>query len=108
MYTITIVNLAWVIFRSDSISDAIIYIGNMFGIGTHGFYDSSVIEYLSSTIFVLLIALFASTPLYKKAICSLKYKRLGWIEAIIVFCLFILSLLQVISTTYNPFIYFNF
>ncbi|MBP5607625.1 MAG: MBOAT family protein [Lachnospiraceae bacterium] len=108
IYTMIVIMIAWVIFRSDSMTSAIAYIGNMFGIGAAGLIDKAVSSYIEATAFVLVISVLGVTPLYSKAVDLLYKKKASWIESVWILILFVLALLQVISSTYNPFIYFNF
>jgi D-alanyl-lipoteichoic acid acyltransferase DltB (MBOAT superfamily) len=108
IYTMLIVIIAWVIFRADNISSALIYIKNMFGISSTGFCDSVVLDYIKSTGFVLVISCIGITPLIKNLFVKLKDTKACFIESTWILLLFVLSLFQVVSSTYNPFIYFNF
>lgn len=108
MITLIIVNAEWAIFRADSVTSAFTIIGNMVGIGANGFIDQAFLKTLSSVKVMLVIALFAATPLYQKFTEKLKEKGLGQIEQIWVFIIGLLALMETISSTYNPFIYFNF
>ncbi len=108
IYTMFVVNLAWVVFRSESLSAAAAYIGTMFGVGTDRFADASVAAYLSGTKSVLIVALFAATPVYRICIAKLRQRGFGWMESLWLLAVFLCSVLAVISSTYNPFIYFNF
>lgn len=108
LYTMFVVILAWVLFRAESITGAGIYIGEMFGIRASGLYDMVAASYLNDTKTLLLIALIAATPLYKKICGWLHDKGLGWIEQVWLVTVFILSVVQVVGSTYSPFIYFNF
>lgn len=108
VYTLGVVVLLWVIFRASDLSSAVTYIGNMFGIGANGLVDSAVIGYLRNTWSVLLMALIGSTPVVKNLFAKLNDRGLGWIEPIWVTVVFVISVLQAVSSTYNPFIYFNF
>ena len=108
IYTLVVVILAWVIFRSDSISCAGSYIGKMFGIGSKGFCDATFLNAFIKTKGIVIIGIVAATPLFKKLIGYLRLKKLEFIENIWIIIIFIASLLQIISSSYNPFIYFNF
>jgi alginate O-acetyltransferase complex protein AlgI len=108
VYTMVVVTLAWVVFRADNMNDALVYIGNMFGIGATGLWDSVVTNYLKSTAFVLVAACIGTTPLVSRLFCKLRETKVQFLESVWVSLLFLLSLLQVVSSTYNPFIYFNF
>ena len=108
LYTMLVVILAWVLFRAESIASAGVYIGEMFGIGASGLYDVAAASYLNDTKTLLIIALIAATPLYKKICDRFKDKGFGWIEQVWLVAVFIISVVQVVGSTYSPFIYFNF
>ena len=108
LYTLVIVLLLWVIFRAVDLGSAFSYIGTMFGIGAKGLVGRDVFVYLRSTGAVLVLALLGCGPWVKNAFAKLHAKGLGWAEPIWVTVVFVISLLQAVSSTYNPFIYFNF
>ncbi|MDO4219414.1 MAG: MBOAT family O-acyltransferase [Synergistaceae bacterium] len=108
VYTMLVLILAEVIFRANTMSEAVIYLGNMFGVGTTSVIDSAFIIYIKSTASVLLFSIIGTTPCFKNIMTRLKQTRFYMIETLWVTLLFMLSLLQVVSSTYNPFIYFNF
>lgn len=118
IYTMCIVLIAWVLFRSNNVGDAIKYVGYMFGIGSKGFTDASVTSYIINGKWILLFGFLLSMPVVpwlKKKISPLQssLKNMNGlifdvIESLTVLILFVLSLLVTISSSYNPFIYFNF
>lgn len=108
IYTLIIVILLWVIFRSSSISSAIIYIGNMFGVGANGFVDYAAIEYWKNTKLLFLTALVGCTPWVKMISKKLSKINAEWVTSLMTVVVFFFSILNIISSTYNPFIYFNF
>lgn len=108
IYTMLIVIIAWVIFRADDMRTAFVYIGNMCGIGTTGFWDSGVAGSLKVIMTILIVACIGMTPLVKNMFEKLQSTKFSFAESVWVFVIFILSLLQVVNNTYNPFIYFNF
>ncbi len=111
LYTITVVTLAWVIFRSDSISEAFMYIGNMFGIRSAGLTDALFFNMAQNSAFVLTIGSLLSFPVYKRSLEMIKKQAEGpelFLRAAVCMTLFILSMINVVSSTYSPFIYFNF
>lgn len=50
LYTMFFVMMGWVLFRSDSLSAALVYICSMFGFGCKGFMDAYVIQYFKQYI----------------------------------------------------------
>ena len=108
VYTRMVVLLLWVVFRATSLGSAFAYLGNLFGIGAAGLVDRQFFVYLRSTGLVLLLALIGCGPWVKNLFGKLQDKGLGWIEPVWVTVVFLASVLQAVSSTYNPFIYFNF
>ena len=108
VYTLVVVLLLWVVFRATSLGSAFSYLGKLFGIGAAGLVDRQFFVYLRSTGFVLLLALVGCGPWVKNFFGKLQEKGLGWIEPVWVTVVFLASVLQAVSSTYNPFIYFNF
>ena len=53
LYTMFFVMMGWVLFRSDSLSAALVYIRSMFGFGCKGFIDAYVIQYFKQYILYL-------------------------------------------------------
>lgn len=106
IYTMLIVTLAWVIFRADSLSSAGLYFAHLFGVKGKVF-DTEFVEYLKGSWTILCFAFIGCTPVFRKVMTKIKEKA-GWVESIWLLIVFVLSLLQVISASYNPFIYFNF
>lgn len=108
LYTLLIIILAWVIFRATSIENAFVYIKNMCGIGATGFADMAFIGYLKSSAVVLIAGVIGATPIFRISTCKIKDSNAYFVESIWVLLIFALSIIQIVSSTYNPFIYFNF
>lgn len=109
IYTLIAVIIAWVIFRAEDVFTGLKYIGNMVGINAKGMIDSIFISYVVSGKIIFFFAILLSMPVYP--ILKKHFEKSLWFEtaeAITVLTVFVLSLLVTISTTYNPFIYFNF
>lgn len=107
VYAMLMVILAWVLFRSADISSAGEYVAAMFG--ANGLVDNAFWLTLEPTWRVMVVALLGCTPaianLLKRIIPA---KPLDVLEAIWLILVFVVSLLKVIGSSYNPFIYFNF
>jgi len=127
VYTLLMVLIGWVFFRSESLAMAWQYLKTMFGVGAYAFSDEIFQHYFSHGVWVLLAALIFSLPILP----ALKRKFLpheeqgaalagvpakAWMpvwaaelcRSAATCILFVLSLLVCIQSTYNPFIYFNF
>ena len=109
IYTMLFVMLGWVLFRSDSISSAISYIGNMFGIGATGFIDLTFIDSVKNSAAILVAAIIFSTPIINFMSAKINNRKLkNIVLAVSTAVLFVVSMLICIKATYNPFIYLNF
>lgn len=108
VYTLLVITLAWVLFRADSMASGFRYIGNMFGIGANGFASQGIGTFFGGTWLVYILAIVGVTPIVPKALNALKERGAGWAESIWLLLVFSASILEVVSATYNPFIYFNF
>lgn len=108
IYTLLIVTIAWVLFRAETISAGFAYLGHMFGFGASGFLDDGLRLFFSSTWLMLLIAFVGATPLVSMLFSHLRKKKLAWVETVWLGIVFVASVLEIVSASYNPFIYFNF
>ncbi|MBR3948641.1 MAG: MBOAT family protein [Clostridia bacterium] len=106
--TLVVVMLGWVLFSSNTLTDALTYMGSMFGTAGNVFFDSTA-KYLVSThifpvVFMSLSAFgaFSNLPRTKNFKVNVIVLCAGYI---IIFCLCVIYL---ISETYNPFLYFRF
>lgn len=109
-FTILLVVIGWVFFFSDSLSNAICYLGSMFGFGK-GFFDSTTWYYLGSSWLILIVAIIAALP-YASNFSSNLYKRkdnLSTIASVIFFgVLLLLCIANLMNDTYSSFLYFQF
>lgn len=108
VYTMAIVILAWVFFRSASIAAGCHYIGYMIGIGTADFINGVFLENVRATYVVLIFSLIGITPLANRLFASLKRRNLAVFEWAWLLIVFAVSVFEIVSESYNPFIYFNF
>ena len=111
IYTMLVVMLAWVIFRADTVSAGIIFIGNMVGIGAEGLADAMFFEWVRSGALVIVGSAFLSAPVFpylRKTIARKSPTLECALRAILCLMIFCLSVIHAVSATYSPFIYFNF
>lgn len=110
IYTMIVVTLAWVIFRSDSINDALIYILGMFGRGSGKLVDRVFVAYLKQNICFYIPAIIGCMPILESL--ELKFGEKNPIYNVAfgatVLAGFVISVSYIINNGYNPFIYFNF
>lgn len=113
IYTLLMINFAWVFFRSNSIYDAGKMFASMFGAG--GFYDSTSFMFVREFGIIFLAGIIFSIPIARRMntiIVDEDKAKWAWIfrflYPITMILLFILSISTIIKGSYNPFIYFNF
>ena len=114
VYTLFLVLISWVLFRADSIEQALSYIGHMFGANGIAMTNDLTHLYFTDNISILIIGLLTALPFSK--IAKVKYATLNstmqnvvkGISMILLIILFFVSVSYLVKGTYNPFIYFNF
>jgi len=111
VYTLLVVLIGWVFFRSKDLSYATSYIKKMFVYDAGNESISSVINYFymnNEYYFTLIFAVLFSMPVFLKINNILEKRRFIYIRPIVYFGLFFLTLIYVAASSYNPFIYFKF
>ncbi len=108
IYTMLIVMIAWVIFRSDSIGKAWSMIMNLFYSYGKGFCDNESLYILSSCKWIIICGVIFATPGPKRLGVYLKKNNFGAVILLFNLIVFALSLINTVVTAYNPFLYFNF
>ena len=109
LYTILFVILGWVLFRADTIADALVYLGSMFGLNGNALSDGVFAGWFMQNLILLIFGAVLSTPLFR--VLSQKTKNstvIGFVKSGALIVLLILSVASLVSSSYNPFIYFNF
>ena len=115
VYALVLILLGWVIFRAETLTYAWQFISAMFGAAAGGWADGRSLYYLLQFRWELLLAIPASLPLRDWALQRLKARDntlsgliLTWGPKAAALGLFALSFLRLVSSSYNPFIYFRF
>ena len=115
VYALVLILVGWVIFRAETLTYAWQFISAMFGAAAGGWTDSRSLYYLLQFRWELLLAIPASLPLRDWALQRLKARDntlsgliLAWGPKAAALGLFALSFLRLVSSSYNPFIYFRF
>lgn len=111
VYTMLLVMIGWTFFSLDSFSEALAYLRVMFKVGDYPLYDS-LAHYELSTYGLLLILLFVcSTPyLHRLGVNLITKAKAQTLVALLglQILIFLLCLAYLVTTTYNPFLYFRF
>lgn len=119
IYTLMVVLIGWVFFRSDTLAYAINYLRAMIGMG-EGVHSASMFLDLK-TIFAILLGVVGSTPITAKIKAHLQRAEASGtllgravtrssnvLSLAYVYFVFALSVIFISMSTYNPFIYFQF
>ncbi len=105
LYLILIVIISWTIFRSENLTEMVNILKSMIGlngIGNFNLYPYANILNLNNVIYFI-VGIILCTPILKK----IKFKN-KYLKDIILIVIFILSILSILTSSYNPFIYFRF
>ena len=110
IYTLFIVLIGWALFAIEDFSVLGNYMSGMFGIGGISLIDNQFIYYLQNYGILLIIGILASIEIFKIKNGQLKQKYIWMenIENIAIIAMFVVSLAMIVSSTYNPFLYFRF
>ena len=109
LYTGFFVTVGWIVFRSETISDAGVYIRSVFGLNGNPFSDGLFAGWLSQSAILLIVGAILCTPVVKLIPEKWKDNAVVQVAGVIALCcLFVLSIASILSNSYNPFIYFNF
>ncbi len=113
IYTWFIILIGWVFFRSTDLTMAFIYLKKMAGFGITSRIVAYPISYFSTFeigITFIIAIIFASQNYLRVqlSLSQINSKVLPFLSSILLFGLFILSVMYMTAGTYNPFIYFRF
>lgn len=111
IYTMLVVLVGWVFFRADTLSAAMKYLGEMFSFS--GGVANGMAQFDNLSFIITVIAIVLCTPVYQFLKGKLEKTEFGKkaafvIGAVLATGLFILSVIFLTGSGYNPFIYFRF
>jgi len=109
LYTAFFVLLGWVVFRSESLRDAVVYLRSLFGLNGNAFADGTFVGWFTQNAILLAVGAVVSTPVFRLLAEKTKDSRaVQALKTVGLIGLFVLSVASLVSNSYNPFIYFNF
>ena len=114
LYVMVLVTVGWVIFRADTLSYAMEYLGAMFSLGTSEIVPARSLFYVREYGLAFVMSIVASVPLFpllEQWTENRKWKvQLGChgVVMVAITVLFYGAVVYIIKGSYNPFIYFNF
>lgn len=111
LFTMLIVMIGWVFFRAPDLSSAVSYLGCMIGLG--GTDNGSFIYVLQDYAVTLILGIVCAAPMWPKIkdICNtyeIPNKAYKFLQPVVFVCILVMGISYTITSTYNPFIYFNF
>lgn len=109
IYVVLVFSVGWVLFRSTSFTYASEYLGIMFGlINNLPFWNNEVIYFVKQYWIELTIALIGVTPIMQKVVSKFSSRFRAIAGPIFYFILLGYCITSLVTSSYNPFIYFRF
>jgi alginate O-acetyltransferase complex protein AlgI len=109
IYTMVLVIIGWVIFRSTGMGAAFLYIKAMFGIGAKGICDKAVWAYIAQNWIYFVFAIIGCAPIVPAIDKKLREnKAWNFLYTVGIVVILVVSVSFISNNAYNPFIYFNF
>lgn len=113
IYVLFFVMISFILFNANSIKEAVIQIGGLFGLNGERFINDYTIYYVKSYSIILIISIIGATPFLKNQILKLKEKKLinkiiNILEPITLVFLLVFVTSYLVDSSYNPFLYFRF
>ncbi|MBP5695909.1 MAG: MBOAT family protein, partial [Treponema sp.] len=108
LYCLVVVLLGWIMFRADSLNNAVGYVKNMFLGNIKSFYNIEALKCMTPfNFFMFLISIIGIIPIFKKVMLksvesSSVFSEVGYL------LLYGLTIIYMSGISYNPFIYFQF
>lgn len=109
-YTMILVVIGWTIFRLENINDLLYALGHMLSFTNLSFIKYVLEHYdIMTSLPYVFFAIVGSFPIYNNFITKNKNNKLiSIINDMFIYMVYIISILFLVSSTYNPFIYFRF
>lgn len=108
VYTLFVIIVGFTIFGIVDFSVLKEYINIMIFNGNNCIIDSEFLFVLKNNIVILVIGIVFSTPVYSFFNNKFEKGILNWVVSLIYIAGFILSAAYIVSSSYNPFLYFRF
>ena len=116
IYLLLVVNFGWVLFRADNLYCFVEYISNMFLLNGNGLFSPVAWMFLRENWLWFLVSILACVPPQMRrskaegllARRQWKLPNLQALYPIAMVLLFVVCVIYLVRSDYNPFIYFNF
>ncbi len=113
IYVLFFTAISFAIFAGNGMKESLSYVGGMFGYGSIPLISKGAIYNLRNFGFVLLIAMFAATPIFVKVKEKLEQNKkthlaMDILEMPVLLILIIVATAYLVDGSFNPFLYFRF
>ncbi len=115
IYTLIIIYFGWIIFRCDNLNSLVLFIKALFSFNITGFSMNELMIYLESYYIYFILAIVFSFPVYQKLIAKIEKLKNGKLKLFLnifhytsLIVIFIITIMFLAYSSYNPFIYFRF
>lgn len=114
VYVMFFVILSWALFSANSLTEGLNYIRAMFGGFDQAFADANSVYLLLTNLVLLVILIFGSTTLPKRLGVRLQNRLSSksvletTVQNIFLYAVFISCIAFLVTSSYNPFLYFRF
>lgn len=112
LYLIIIVMIGWIFFRSETFTQAYNYIKVLFGLSNNLLYNNLTITYLNDYMYIIILSLIFSipiVPMIRGKLGDMKENSFYYIfKSSVLMVIFGFVIIQLVNSTYNPFLYFRF
>lgn len=105
--TMLFVVVGWIFFSSPTLTAAVDYLSAMFGLNGV-FFDQAAVYYLSGYILIFTLAALSSFGAFKNMPKPINSRVRFLLQAVFYVAVLLLSIVCLVSDTYNPFLYFRF
>ncbi|WP_332500374.1 MBOAT family O-acyltransferase [Clostridium sp.] len=116
LYLIIAVIIGWIFFRASSFGYGIDYMKSMIGANSNQLYDNLTYVFLNDYGVLLLVGLVLSTPVLKWLVGYIMDRKPALLEnsvfyisnSLVYGVMFLVIVVKLVNSTYNPFLYFRF
>lgn len=109
LYMLILVVLGWALFDFTDMRELGPFLASLFTFGKAGFVSHSTLVYIVAYLPVLIVAMIGSTPTVKRLHDSLIVKKgWEWLDFALIAFTLVICTASLVSSGYNPFIYFRF
>ncbi len=107
LYALLLIGFGWVIFVADGSFDGIGFALRFFGVGCESFCSGTATYDLLRNLLFLAVAVIGCTPMPRRLYLKIK-ERFALADIALPLMAFLLSLAYIVSSGYDPFLYFRF